>query len=203
MTRPNILQPGQTYTFSKYFELPYTPADILAELGCSFERTSLQLPKYSGELDYLNFLNRYLQRNILVVNSISETAKREALIAPILFEVCDQTQNQLNIEYPINVSERLRGSFDYYVSAVNNLLVVEAKQSDLSKGFTQLAVELIALDQWTNSQTSLLYGAVTNGEDWRFGIYYRQDKRVVQDIKLYRVPEELEDLVRVIVEILS
>ena len=203
MTRPNILQPGQTYTFSKYFELPYTPADILAELGCSFERTSLQLPKYSGELDYLNFLNRYLQRNILVVNSISETAKREALIAPILFEVCDQTKNQLNIEYPINVSEWLRGSFDYYVSAMNNLLVVEAKQSDLSKGFTQLAVELIALDQWTSSQTPLLYGAVTNGEDWRFGIFYRQDKRVVQDIKLYRVPEELEELVRVIVGILS
>jgi hypothetical protein len=37
MTRPRILQPGQTYTFSKYFELPYTPADILAELGCSYE----------------------------------------------------------------------------------------------------------------------------------------------------------------------
>jgi hypothetical protein len=44
---------------------------------------------------------------------------------------------------------------------------------------------------------------VTNGEDWRFGIFYRQDKRIVQDIKLYRVPEELEELVRVIVGILS
>ncbi|BAZ11221.1 hypothetical protein NIES4071_30470 [Calothrix sp. NIES-4071] len=203
MTRPHILEPNQIYTFSKYFELPYAPADILAELGCSFERTSLQLPKYSEEVDYLDFLNRYLRRNILVVNSISETAKREALIAPILLKVCDHTKNQLNIEYPINVSERLRGNFNYYVSASNNLLVVEAKQSDLSKGFTQLAVELIALDQWTNSQTALLYGTVTNGEDWRFGIFYRQDKRIVQDIKLYRVPEELEELVRVIVGILS
>ncbi len=203
MTRPRILQPGQSYTFSKYFELPYAPADILAELGCSYERALLQLPTYSNTLDYLDFLQRYLQRNIIRVNPISEAAKREVLIAPILLEVCDQTQTQLNIEYPINVSEQLKGSFDYYISSSNSLLVVEAKQSDLSRGFTQLAVELIALDQWINSPTPTLYGAVTNGEDWRFGIFYREDKRVVQDIKLYRVPEGLEELVRVLVGIIT
>ncbi|MEH1857703.1 MAG: hypothetical protein V7L21_06845 [Nostoc sp.] len=150
MTRPRILQLGQSYTFSKYFELPYAPADILAELGCSYERASLQLPQYSGIIDYLEFLQRYLRRNIMHVNPISEAAKREVLIAPILLEICDQTQTQLNIEYPINVSEQLKGSFDYYISSSNSLLVVEAKQSDLSRGFTQLAIELIALDQWTD-----------------------------------------------------
>ena len=96
MTRPRILQLGQSYTFSKYFELPYAPADILAELGCSYERASLQLPQYSGVLHYLEFLQRYLQRNIMRVNPISEAAKREVLIAPILLEICDQTQTQLN-----------------------------------------------------------------------------------------------------------
>lgn len=34
MNRPKIIQPGQSYTFSKYFELPFSPEDILAELGC-------------------------------------------------------------------------------------------------------------------------------------------------------------------------
>ncbi|WP_392534324.1 hypothetical protein [Nostoc sp. C117] len=203
MSRPQIIQPHQSYTFSKYFELPYAPADILAELGCSYERALLQLPIYSNKLDYLDFLQRYLQRNIIRVNPISEAAKREVLIAPILLEVCEQTQTQLNIEYPINVSEKLKGSFDYYISSSNSLLVIEAKQSDLSRGFTQLAVELIALDQWIDSPQPTLYGAVTNGEDWRFGIFYREDKRVVQDIKLYRVPEGLEELVRVLVGILS
>lgn len=203
MTRSRILQPDQSYTFSRYFELPYAPADILAELGCNSERTPLKLPKYSGKLDYLEILQRYLQRNIMRVNPISEAAKREVLIAPILLEVCDQTQTQLNIEYPINVSEQFKGSFDYYISASNSLLFVEAKESDLSRGFTQLAVELIALDKWTDSQTPTLYGAVTNGEDWRFGIFYREDKRVLQDIKLYRVPEGLEELVRVLVGILT
>ncbi|MFN6515023.1 MAG: hypothetical protein RMY29_011035 [Nostoc sp. CreGUA01] len=169
----------------------------------SYERASLQLPTYSNTLDYLDFLQRYLQRNIIRVNPINEAAKREVLIAPILLEVCDQTQTQLNIEYPINVSEQLKGSFDYYISSSNSLLVVEAKQSDFSRGFTQLAVELIALDQWINSPTPTLYGAVTNGEDWRFGIFYREDKRVVQDIKLHRVPEGLEELVRVLVGIIT
>jgi hypothetical protein len=43
MTRPRILKLGQSYKFSKYFELPYTPGDILAELGCSYEHTQFYL----------------------------------------------------------------------------------------------------------------------------------------------------------------
>jgi hypothetical protein len=203
MSRPRILQPGQSYTFSKYFELPYAPADVLAELGCTFDRALLQLPIYSGELDYLNFLRQYLERNLRRVNPISETARREVLIAPILLEICEQTQTQLNIEYPITVSEQLKGSFDYYISCPSTLIVVEAKQADLSRGFTQLAVELIALDQWTNSDAPLLYGAVTTGEDWRFGTFHRQTRQIVQDIKLYRVPEGLEELLRVLVGIIT
>jgi hypothetical protein len=89
MSRSRILQPGQSYLFSKYFELPYAPADILAELDCTYERVLLQLPKYQGQLDSLEFLQRYLERNLLRVNLISETARREVLIAPILLEVKD------------------------------------------------------------------------------------------------------------------
>jgi hypothetical protein len=203
MNRPRILQPGQSYTFSKYFELPYAPEDILAELGFSYSRSLLQLPKYQEKLEYLEFLQGYIQRNILRVNPISETAKREVLIAPILLEVCGHAETQLNIEYPINVSEQLKGSLDYYIPSDNSLLVIEAKQSDLSRGFTQLAVELIALDQWTNSPSNFLYGGVTNGEDWRFGILYREEKKIAQDIKLYRVPEGLEELLRVLVGIIT
>ncbi len=33
-------------------------------------------------------------------------------------------------------------------------------------------------------------------------MFYRQEKKVVQDIKLYRVPEELESLLRVLIGIL-
>lgn len=83
------------------------------------------------------------------------------------------------------------------------MLVIEAKQADISRGFTQLSVELIALDQWNNSDTPVLYGAVTIGEDWRFGEYKRQEKQITEDLKLYRVPEELTELMRILVGILS
>lgn len=83
------------------------------------------------------------------------------------------------------------------------MLVVEAKQADISLVFMQLAVELIALDQWTNSDTPVLYGAVTTGEDWRFGRYKRQEKRITEDLKLYRVPEELTELMSILFGIVS
>ncbi len=125
------------------------------------------------------------------------------MIAPILAEICDHTKAQLYGEYPLNVDEKLKGTLDYYLHKSNCLLVIEAKQSDIRRGFTQLAVELIALDQTLDNQSSILFGAVTNGDDWKFGTLNRQQKLITEDIKLYRVPEGLEDLVRVLVGILS
>ncbi|MCU0571199.1 MAG: hypothetical protein MUF49_32115 [Oculatellaceae cyanobacterium Prado106] len=65
----------------------------------------------------------------------------------------------------------------------------------------QLAAELIALDAWIDSETPILYGAVTTGEDWRFGVLERTVKQVTQDITLYRVPENVEQLLRILVAI--
>jgi hypothetical protein len=201
MSRPRIIQPGQSYTFSNYFELPFIPEDILA-LGCSYERERLLLPKSEYELNKIEDLQRLIERNLRRVKLLSEDARKQAIIAPILLEVCEITQTQLNIEYPVSVSEQLKGSFDYYISKGKGLLVIEAKQADLSRGFTQLAVELIALDQWTKSDTPVLYGAVTTGEDWRFAIYKRQEKQIIEDIKLYRIPEEMIELINILIGIL-
>jgi hypothetical protein len=203
MNRSRILQPGQSYTFSKYFDLPFSPEDILAELGCIYERQHLYLAKIESISHHIEELQRIIERNLRRVKLLSEDARKQAIIAPILLEVCEITQTQLNIEYPISVSDQLKGSLDYYINKGKSLVVIEAKQADLSRGFTQLAVELIALDQWINSDTSVLYGAVTNGEDWRFATYNRPEKQITEDIKLYRVPEELTELVNILVNILN
>ncbi|MCC5665566.1 hypothetical protein LC653_16965 [Nostoc sp. CHAB 5784] len=203
MNRPRIIQPGQSYTFSKYFELPFSPADILAELGCDYERERLQLPQSISIPNQIPELQRVIDRNFRRVKLLSEDARKQAIIAPILLEVCEIAQTQLNIEYPISVSDQLKGNLDYYIDKGKGLLVIEAKQADLSRGFIQLAVELIALDQWINSDTPILYGAVTTGEDWRFATYKRQEKQITEDFKLYRVPEELTELINILVGILS
>jgi hypothetical protein len=202
MTRPPLLKPGEAYTFSKYYELSFDPEDILAEFGCSLERSLLNLSRYSGDLD-CSALKQRLEQSLTYVDLTSEAARREVLIAPILLELCRYTNAKLKIEYPIVVSELLKGSLDYYLQTTHNLLVVEANNADLSRGFTQLAVELIALDQWATLEHPILYGAVTTADIWKFGLLYRQDRRIVQDINLYRVPADLEDLMRMLIAILD
>jgi hypothetical protein len=202
MSRAQILRPGESYTFSKYFELAFDPEDILTELGCSLQRSSLQLPAYIGALD-VTPLQQQLEQNLTYVDLTSEAARREVLISPILLKVCNLTQAKLKIEYPISVSDRLKGTVDYYLQSRRGLLIVEAKQADLARGFTQLAVELIAIDQWINSDASTLYGAVTTGDIWKFGLFHRPHKQIVQDINLYRAPADLETLLRILISILS
>ncbi|MEH2135338.1 hypothetical protein [Nostoc sp.] len=194
MSKYRILKPDQSYTFSQYFLLPNPTIDVVAEFEYSYARTELELPRYFAEVSYLGFLQNYLQRNIKLFNPTAEISIREFMIAPILAEICDQTKAQLYSEYPINVDEKLKGTLDYYLHKSNSLLVIEAKQSDIRRGFTQLAVELIALDRTLDQQSSILFGAVTNGDDWKFGTLNRQQKLITEDIKLYRVPEGLEDL---------
>jgi hypothetical protein len=185
--------------------MPYAPEDILAELGCTLVRSRLSLPQLAEVPAGYAFLTQYLERNLTLVNPISEISRREILIAPTLLEVCAATEASLNIEYSINVSDWLRGNLDYYIANPNSLLVVEAKQADLAKGFTQLAVELIALDQWVTSSPTehpILYGAVTTGDIWRLGTFDRQARQVHEHRTLYRVPEDLETLLKILVAIL-
>ncbi len=201
MSRPQILKPGETYTFSKYFELIFDPEDIFAELGCTLARSQLNLGEYTGELDYLNLKHR-IEQSLTYVDLTSEAARREVLIAPILLELCNHTHSKLKIEYPIAISDQLKGTLDYYIQSKRGFLVVEAKNADLSRGFTQLGVELIALDQWTTSDASevpIIYGAVTTGDIWKFGQFKRTEKQIVQDINLYRVPADLETLLRILI----
>lgn len=195
MNQPRILKLDESYTFSKYFELAFDIEDILADLGCQFDRANLVLPTIDLALD-LRELQEQLSDGIQYVSITSEQARREFLIAPVIRTVCRQTKQPVKVEYPIAVSQWLKGTLDYYF---RDLLVIEAKRDNLENGFTQLAAELIALDQWTTSDRPILYGAVTTGNDWRFGMFNRSTRCVTQDLKLYRVPEELGQLVSILV----
>jgi hypothetical protein len=203
MAKPTILQPGQSYTFRQYFEMTYEPEDILAEFGYTLKRSLLNLPQSTTELDRLDHLKNRIQESLPYISLTSEAARRELLIAPILLDVVHYTHAQLRIEYPLTVTEQLKGSLDYYLYSVGKLLVVEAKNADLAKGFTQLAVELIALDRWVDSEQDILEGAVSTGDIWQFSVLHRQQKQIVQGLTLYRVPDDLESLMRSLVKTLE
>ncbi len=201
MSKIKILQEGQSYTFRSYFELPYEADDILAELGYSLVKTELDLPKTSRQLENLPELKQKIRDILPFISLSNETARRETLVSPVLLEVIRYCKCQLRIEYPLNVNNWLKGNLDYLLRSHNSLLVIEAKNDDLTRGFTQLAVELIALSQV--EEKNVLFGAVTIGDVWRFGQLDRNEKQIIQDINLFKIPDDLENLANVLVGILE
>ena len=139
----------------------------------------------------------------------NELARREILISRVVTELIHYTQAELRIEYSLKVSNWLQGNLDYLLrlNTSNQLLVIEAKYEDLTRGFTQLVAELVALDQWegatTVSQQPILIGVVSTGTIWQFGRLDRTAKHFEQGINSYRVPEDLEQVMRILVAALK
>jgi len=202
-----LLDPNRAYTFSEIAKLKAPTDDLLAEYGYALQRAVLELPQYSGQLDRVQERRSRLAEVLPYVDLTNEQARREMLIAPLMADLIHYTRAQLHIGYAIKVSDRLQGALDYLLRAKTHLLVVEAKHEDLTNGFTQMAVELIALDRWEKSPTveqqPQLWGAVSTGTIWQFGLLHRQDKLVTQELTLYRVPTDLDPLTRILITALS
>jgi hypothetical protein len=201
MSKIPILQADQSYTFRSYFEMSYGADEILAEFGYTFASDRIPLPKTEETLNWVPELRDRIESFLPHIRLTSETARRETLVAPLLLAVTVHCNCQLRIEYPLNVNNWLKGYLDYLVRSTHNLLVVEAKNDDLTKGFTQLAVELIALAEAEGQNE--LYGAVTIGNVWQFGYLNAKSKKIVQISSLYRIPEDIEELAQILVGIIN
>ena len=201
MAQYKILQEGTSYTFRSYCEMTAEPEDILADLGYKLLTARLVLPRTKVELGWEAELQARLERSLMVVTLTSETARRETLVAPILLDVAHHCHAQLRIEYPLSVSDWLKGNLDYLMRSTQSMVVIEAKKDDLTRGFTQLAAELIALAQ--SQSLASVYGAVTIGDAWRFGYLDAVNKTITQDIALYRIPDDLPQVMGTLVGILE
>lgn len=197
-----ILQEGVSYTFQSYFELPQDTDEILAEFGYDLAKARLQLPLTQRDIPGLDALRAQIEETLPYVQLTSENAKRAVLIAPVLMRVATLVHQILRFEYPLKVNDRLQGNLDYLIQGRNQLVVVAAKRDDLTRGFTQLAVTMIALGM-DETAPDTIYGAVTMGNLWIFGLLNRQTKRITQDISGYQVPDDVEALVKTLVGILE
>jgi hypothetical protein len=202
MTKLSVIEPNQSYTFSNYFELQSPPEDILAYFNYSLQKAYVQLPSSDIPTEEVNLLKEKIIKRLPKIYFSAEIARREVLIAPILLSLVDWLEIQIKIEYPLKISEQLKGTLDYYINSQKNFLVVEAKREDLDRGFTQLAVELIAVAQWLETE-KILYGAVTTGNIWQFAFLEPRSKQITQDLQLYRVPTDLEELFAILLGLLS
>lgn len=195
-------------TFQDYFKLNL-PADEIGDLlGYTYRRKDLNLNATNRQATVIdagrvaNLIER-IQEGLQHVGMSSEMARREFLIAPILLEVIHYTHAKVYVEYSIKASETLQGSLDYLFKSEQHLLVVEAKNGDLQRGFHQLMAELAALDLKQTTTANQLYGIVSMGDGWQFGLLDRQTKTIIQDTQYYGVPMNTELLIRIMVGILQ
>ncbi|MEA5617334.1 hypothetical protein VB711_05700 [Cronbergia sp. UHCC 0137] len=203
MGKIQIIDSNQSYTFADYFKLNYEPEEIIEYFGYKFQPQSLTLPTTKQNLERLPDLKNRIEESLPYISLTSETARREFLIAPVIMELIHYTHAKVRVEYALNINNQLKGVVDYYLKSDNQLLVIEAKNADLERGVVQLAVELIAFDHWSVIDNPILYGAVSIGNIWQFVILHRESKQITQDLNLYRVPNDLETLMKILVALMK
>jgi len=203
--KKSIFQQNKRYSFSDYFNLSHPVEEIVAELGYQIQVEEIKFPILANiDMTVIHQLIKSYHQLLPKISFNSETAKREFLIAPLLYQVVLKTDSKLNIEYPIDINDKLNGWLDYLIRSQQEIVVIEAKKGDLEKGFTQLAAEMIALDYYEDEgQPSHLYGAITIGEVWRFAVLDRKNKKIKKDINLFRFPQDAQDLFAVLLGILT
>lgn len=76
-------------------------------------------------------------------------------------------------------------------------------QKSIFSEFTQLAVELMAVERAKFSESQTLYGAVSIGNIWQFAVLQVQEKQIIQDLNLYRIPADLAELLQIVIGILE
>ncbi|NJN74576.1 MAG: hypothetical protein HC799_18170 [Limnothrix sp. RL_2_0] len=195
-----IIKSDENYSFSKFFELKISAKDLAKEFGYSFERTWLNLPQYSKELDRCQETLKRIEEILPYVDLSTEQARREWLISPMLMDLIHYTKVEIQVEYSIRVNQQLQGIFDYFLESSKQVVIVEAKKSDLDFGMTQLISELIALDSWLEKDSQLeIIGAVTTGKIWEFACLSRQDKYIQQGLESYGIPGNFEELMRILI----
>jgi hypothetical protein len=129
-------------------------------------------------------LTQSLERGLkLVKRSVSEKAKSEFIIAPILLELESLLANEISLfsgeDFTVDRSLGLSGICDFLISKMPAQLtikapvvaIVEAKKGILRDGWGQCMAELVAAQKFNqnrNRAIMAIYGIVTSGLLWQF-----------------------------------
>lgn len=130
--------------------------------------------------------------------AVSEAALCDNIIYPILREVWKQFSNTFMVwsHQPIALNEELSGIPDYLftrqsprgstVLDVPYVAVIEAKRDDFTMGWAQCGLEMYTIQQLNNDPRPV-YGVVTNGRLWEFGML--ENRTITQYVEGYSIRE--------------
>ena len=114
---------------------------------------------------------------------VSEKARSEFIIAPILLALRELSNNQVTIysgqRLEGDVQQGLVGECDFIITNTPPLpiiqspiiSIVEAKKNDIASGLGQCAAQLVGAQRFNQRHSTdidLIYGCVTTGEVWQF-----------------------------------
>ncbi len=114
---------------------------------------------------------------------LSEKARSEFIVAPILLEVKELSHNLISVysgvRLDVSPQEGLQGICDFVISKTPPLptlqspliVMVEAKKNDIEEGLGQCAAEMIGAQRFNLAEgraPAPVFGCVTTGELWQF-----------------------------------
>ena len=203
MPPSNLVLPTSVRSFSDYFDLSPDFEAVADALGYPLTNVAMTLPRAETP-EWVDALEQRTRTALPYIHGGSEAARREIYIAPLFIELAGRYGVELRIEKQISVTESLRGWLDYLLEYKEQLLIVEAKRDDLDRGMSQLVAELVTVHQWAgvNSDSDLVYGAITTGSIWQFCVLHRAEKRIERDVALYRNPQDLHEILAILMGIL-
>jgi len=194
------------YSFSDYFKMDINPKNLAKNFGYRFQVKRLNFKSNPLDDNLKHFAENFYKKIDKVkqkVDLTSEIAKREFLVAPIILELVQNIDIEVDIEANTYFDKTLKGTIDYVLNNKNNIFIaIEAKNSDIEKGIVQLISELIAIDKIIEEKSDFIYGAVTIGFTWCFVVLDRKQKLITQHIDYYSL-KELEEIIKILVGILE
>jgi len=117
------------------------------------------------------------------VSLLSEKAKSEIIVTPVLMELIKRNNFQIavfsGISFDVNEAENLNGECDFIISLKGDtysvespvITLVEAKDDDIALGIPQCIAQMVAARQFNENEgkiVNVIYGCVTTGFDWQF-----------------------------------
>ncbi|MBO0929467.1 hypothetical protein [Fibrella aquatilis] len=145
-------------------------------------------------------LSSWLTHSLEIANQsvmLTEKAKSERIVSPILFEAKERHANTFEIYsgYNLNVDadNDLNGECDFLISFHPSYVVqapifslVEAKNDNIELGLGQCVAQMLGARLFNIKEDHpipIIYGCVTTGEDWQF--LTLEDQIVTIDTKRY------------------
>jgi hypothetical protein len=161
----------------------FTLARVQEEFGITLESRPALFPDVPSFPLAADFRQRFFRRAGLATTVNTETARTQMLVVPLLLELWERSNYGIALysgtRFDVDPSVDLVGvcdfiigrppQLDYVVAPV--MMIVEAKNEQVMGGLGQCAAAMVAAQRFNrtrNPHIETVYGAVSNGSEWRF-----------------------------------